>query len=430
MKPVAISDQKSNQQIIKAVIADVISSLSTGILSYGLAFMLLYNTHSPLSFGLGVAIDPVIDLLFFIPIGNFVDQHRHKPILITNYGLRLLLLISFMLILPRFARTDQLIPVIIFMSFAALFSNIDNTAYTASVHELVNPHKISALNSYEQSCSVGANFFAPILGVILYNLVNINTFLIIDFVADALALGITLAMHFHITANTKKVTKIHKNRQIHDFKIGMNYIRHRKLIQTLMGLAIIANLLGSLLNVAPAYEIVNRLHLSNTVVSSLDASLFFGIVVGSLSNHLIFKNVSLFVKFLWGFITVGLCTIGLGLTFTYIRTFWITTILGTLITLIIGGTLGLANTATAVRIQSTIPTKLMGRVGSAFSAVCTMAMPIGTLVFSYLLKEINDDALIFIVTGILLIILFWASAPKLYKAINSDDQRIADHPVH
>ncbi|XIF19745.1 MAG: MFS transporter [Acetilactobacillus jinshanensis] len=47
--------------------------------------MLLYNTHSPLSFGLGVAIDPVIDLLFFIPIGNFVDQHRHKPILIIRH---------------------------------------------------------------------------------------------------------------------------------------------------------------------------------------------------------------------------------------------------------------------------------------------------------------------------------------------------------
>lgn len=431
MQTVKISDHQSNQQIIKAVISDIVSSLSGTMLGYGMGFMLLHNTHSPLSFGLDVAIDPIIDFLLFIPIGNYVDRHNHKHILIVNYIMRLLLLVFFAMLLPMFAKSQELIPVMIFVAFSELFSNVSGTTYTASVHELVNQHKIASLNSYEQACSAGASFFAPVFDAVLYSLVSINTFITIDFLATAFAFSMMLTMHFFIKKEPAKAkAKPIKHQQLHDFKVGLNYIKKRKLIQDLMIIACVANLLGSLLTVAPSYVIVEKLHLPNEVVSFLDSGLIFGIVIGSILVNIIIKKTSSLSKLLTlsnmlGMSAIGMCTIALGFIFNYVTGFWMVTILGILIALIIGLFLGVMNVSTGVRMQSTIPTKLMGRVSSVSSAVNTIFMPIGTIIFSFLLKHFTNDIYIFVITGVLLIVYFMLYTHKFSKDVKINNKFVA-----
>jgi hypothetical protein len=69
-----IDTKASNKQIFKDVLTNLISSLSSNMFTYGLGLMLLNQTHSALSFGVELAIGPIISLLFMVPIGNLTDR--------------------------------------------------------------------------------------------------------------------------------------------------------------------------------------------------------------------------------------------------------------------------------------------------------------------------------------------------------------------
>ncbi|MFD1125218.1 MFS transporter [Lentilactobacillus raoultii] len=110
-----ITGHDSNVQIVKDFSSSLISSFSGDMFSFALGLMLLNATGLSLSFGLSMIIMPVVNLAGLIPIGNLIDSHRHKPLLLVNLGIRLTALVIYALTINLFHGVGKIIPTIIFL---------------------------------------------------------------------------------------------------------------------------------------------------------------------------------------------------------------------------------------------------------------------------------------------------------------------------
>lgn len=191
-----ISDEMSNRQIIKDFISSFISSLSGKAFNFALGLMLLDQTKSAMSFGINMIIYPLVSLIFLVPIGNLVDRYRHKKILIYNFIFRLFIFFLFYVFYFLTNSATILYLVIPFVILHSITVNINDTCYSASIHELVNDTKIQRLSSVTQTAISIATMLSPAIGVIFYNWLGFSGFILIEIIANFLALGILLTMKF------------------------------------------------------------------------------------------------------------------------------------------------------------------------------------------------------------------------------------------
>ena len=70
--------------------------------------------------------------------------------------------------------------------------------------------------------------------------------------------------------------------------------------------------------------------------------------------------------------------------------------------IITGVFLAWINTPMGVYMQSTVPTQVMGRVSGTLTTLSALAMPLGTLLYSWLFQHVAGS-LLFLITGALLI---------------------------
>ena len=171
-----ISDQMSNRQIIK----DFISSGKA--FNFALGLMLLDQTKSAMSFGINMIIYPLVSLIFLVPIGNLVDRYRHKKILIYNFIFRLIIFLLFYAFYFLTNSSTILYLVIPFVILHSVTVNINDTCYSASIHELVNDTKIQRLSSVTQTAIAIATMLSPAIGVILYNWLGFSGFILIEII--------------------------------------------------------------------------------------------------------------------------------------------------------------------------------------------------------------------------------------------------------
>lgn len=162
-----ISDHESNQQIIKDVSSNFISTFCGDMFSFALGLMLLHATGMSLSFGVSMIIMPLVTLIGLVPIGNLVDSYPHKRLLIISLGIRILALLTYAMTISLFHGQGKLLPTVLFLIVNYASVNLSNSGYTASIRELVNGNHIQKLNALTQSASSFALVFSPIVAASL-----------------------------------------------------------------------------------------------------------------------------------------------------------------------------------------------------------------------------------------------------------------------
>lgn len=400
-----ISNRQSVFQIIKAASSDIISSLSGDIFSFALSLMLLHTTHSAISFGLGSVIYPIIGFLLVVPLSNLVDTNAHKPLILGAKLVALSALVLYTLTIDHL-RTPLWASVAIVTVFG-ICDKLSQTGYTASVHELVNPEHIKPLTTIEQSASAGIQLLSPLLAALLYTLIGFDGVLRIEMLAETLVILITLSMRFHPQPRT--TSEAATNGQWRQFKVGLTYIHQHSVLFFIVQLAVGLNFLFSAINVGIPFALVQRLQLGNTRLGWVMSAFAAGMLVGNLALMVLptFKRL---VR------TVLLMTAGLAVTFLVMGVFVMGT--WTMVAVTVGMAamcaaqglfMALINTPTSVYLQSTVPTELLGRVSGTMMTLNTLAMPLGTLLFSWLFQFLPATP-IFVTSGgliLILVLVFW-----------------------
>lgn len=417
-----ITNRQSNYQILKDVASNFVGSLSGGMFSLAMGLMLLHDTHSPLSFGLETAIVPLVGILILIPVGNLVDRCRHKTILVTSLVTRLISLVIFALLLPLFKGVSEFIPVVCYVTVNAISTNVNTTAYAASVHELVNDQKIPLLSSLTQAASALSAILAPAIGVALYALIGFETFIIVEIVATMVALVLLILMRFHYQENNNSVMSHHRgiSSQLSGFKTGLVYIRQRPLIRDLILMAVVINFLFTAVTIGMPFVITNQLHAGNLPIGYIEAGFSAGIFVGSLLTSVIPNDYHFAVKILLPVILMGSGMAMLGLLFVLVTQPIQLAIIGGIILFMIGLMNAVMNISLNIRLQTTVPTHLLGRVSSTLTTSVTAIMPLGTLVYTFLFQSRFNGAVIIMVSGLTILGYVLSFLVLLLKDIRKD----------
>lgn len=419
-----ISLHESNQQIFKDICSNFISSLSSNMFTYGLGLMLLNQTHSALSFGIELAIGPIISLIFMIPIGNLVDKYPHKRILLASMLIRVVFLLFLAVTLNYFVGMLKFIPVIFFVSVNSIAAIFDTTAYSASVHELVNENKIHQLSSLTSAANSFANIFAPVLGVGAYSLLGFQFFVWIEIGALLLSAAITVTMKFHYKNTYISKNVIQQKSQLVNFKKGLDYITQRPLIKALIAIAMLLNFMFSSVNMGLPYIINTQLHLGNSPIGILDTFNAAGGLLAALLMNFVPVNKAKRSRIIAPLFLFGFYFLSLGTIFSLTTDLKSVNILGS-ITMFIGG-LGISvlNITIQIHIQKTTPTVILGRVSSTMNTANTVVFPIGTLFFTFIFQKISNGALVYLICGTIWLLVTSLMASRLNTIIDTDSDLV------
>ncbi|WP_203639421.1 MFS transporter [Levilactobacillus wangkuiensis] len=398
---VQITNRQSVIQIVKAASSDIIGTLGGDTFSFALGLMLLHTTHSAISFGLGSIIYPLVGLLLVMPVGNLVDRRRHKPLLLTSRGVALLAFVGYALLANRVSNVMALAVVV--LTILACADKVTSTTYTASIHELVNDEHIKTLATIEQAATAGIQLISPVLAAALYGWIGFEGIVEVEIVAESLTWLIALSMHFHPLKATDEDEADTDKTQWQQFKVGLVFIRRHFTLFTIVTIGIFLNFLFSSIDVGLPYAIVQTRHLGNARLSWILSAFAGGVLVGNLVLSVLprFKNVLVAVLRLAMLLGVLIGVIG-GLFLVPISSFLlVASLIG--ISFIIGGILAFVNTPMSVYMQMTVPTKLLGRVGSTFSTLLQLALPLGTAFYGFAFQKVSAGP-IYLATGIVIVV--------------------------
>ncbi|WP_048000840.1 MFS transporter [Lactiplantibacillus herbarum] len=395
-----ITDWQSYVQITKDVSSNFISSLSEKMFSFGLGLMLLDQTKSAISFGVESIVYPLVSLLFLVPVGNLVDKYNHKLLLFLSSVIRLIALIVFAAYMTVSNVNGALIAVVIFLIVNSVSTNLNDTAYSSSIHELVNQQNIQRLNSLTQGSIAIASILSPVLGVSLYSLLGFKGLIYIEVLATIGTLLILISMKFNVAEKAEKTSV--KASAMLDFKVALTYISSRYLIKWIIILATVVNFVFTSLTIGMPFIIKSQLHLGNSAIGIFEMGLAAGMLLGSLIMSLVKADRGFSKRLIISFLALGLELAVVGMLFNFVQDSRTLLISGTAIMTIIGLTLVVMNITGKVKLQETIPTTLLGRVMSLMTTANASIVPIGTLCYTALFQVTKNGSLILMVSGILL----------------------------
>ncbi|MBO9164857.1 MFS transporter [Lactiplantibacillus pentosus] len=417
-----ISNRQSNAQIIKAFISNFISSLSGKMFSFGLGLMLLDETHSAISFGLNMLITPIIGLLCLVPIGNLVDTYPHKAVLTGSLLARITALFLFAISINFFIGNNKLIPIVVFLIVDAISTNLNDTCYSAAIHELVNRHSVQRLSSLTQSAISLSSILSPALGVGLYSFVGFTGFIGLEIIATIAAFGVMLTMHFHYQPRNQQIAPQLHHDQLKSFRLGITYMQSRTMIKLTILLSVILNFFYTAVTIGTPFILKAQLHTSNGPVGVLETGSAIGMLLGSLMLSIFptGNQKRLFWKLMMPVLVIDIQIGLLGLLFSTSHSAANYAIIGSLIMGILALALVILNITFQVYLQQTVPTQLLGRVVATMTTVNSSIMPIGTLLFTIIFQNTHHGGLVLIVNSLLLIGYTLLLLKPLHQAIRTD----------
>ncbi|WP_225046531.1 MFS transporter [Lacticaseibacillus kribbianus] len=443
--------RKLSAQTIKILLIRFAGTFGSGMLSFAIGLYILRRTGSALGMGISLITGPLVSLCLTPVLGYIVDTMNHRAIMVLAQLGTSLGLITFAVafhVAPA-AYYQELIALIILLQITDSFLS---TTLTASLVQLFAKSELQAVNSLNQSLQSLAGFLAPIVGALVYTLVSIGSFALIEVGFELIALGGILALRFSPKAETAATAAIvdaeatapasatagpdaaivdtttaaaatvdaanpategattaapaadaatpAKSSLWHNFAEGFRFLVSQPLFLIMMATGAAINFFFAALNVGLPYLLVQTLRLSNTQYGWTDSAFAVGMFLGGLLLsqiklrwHPIYVSYVFLIALAGLLVAVGLPTL----------TGWsngVNTAFYIALNILQGVALVFINTPINTFMMQLIPENMQGRVFSLQSAVSTMLMPLGTLLYGVMFDHLSG-LWIFTVTGIL-----------------------------
>ena len=314
--------------------------------------------------------------------------------------------------------------VIPFVILHSVTVNINDTCYSASIHELVNDKKIQRLSSVTQTAIAIATMLSPAIGVILYNWLGFSGFILIEIIANILSLGVLLTMKFFYEHEVKeaKIKQIEKHQ--HGVKEIIQFLKENQIVKYIILVSVVLNFFYTSISIGVPFVVKEQLLLDNATVGILETMSAVGMLLASVSMSLLpdkkENNTLLSNRIRIPLFLLTIAIVGLGITFATTNTQVIISSVGGLFMGIIAFTLVILNIVVMTYLQSSIETNYLGRVMSTLFTLNTSIMPIGTIVFTYLFQKDINGGLIFIFGGVSLLIYTMIMLPRIYRILQKE----------
>ena len=391
-----------NKNFIIIVLGQIISLFGNSIQRFSMSLYLLQFTGSTATFANILAISTIPYIIFAPIAGKLSDSVSKKKIMVYLDFFCAILIGGYAFVLLREKDSTLIIGVVMFM--LSICYTLYGPAVTASIPQMVEEDKLTSANGIINQVNSIVNFLGPILAGILYGLLGIKLIVIINAISFLISAIIELFIDIKdIEKNKEKVFSMNFiNKSFIDMKDSFIYLKNKKkiILGIIASYAFCNIFLVPILSIVSPYFINIFLNLSSKVYGIVEAICVLGMILG---GFFISIKPNLFsikkVHYTYYPMILGV-TIMTVLGFIKLNNYIMAGIFA-FSGMLIMFSLALSNVLTLTFIQKEVPLNMLGRVSAFSTAIATISVAPGQLLFGQVIDKKVPLGIIFIVALIL-----------------------------
>jgi MFS family permease len=378
-----------NRNFLLLIIGQASSMFGTVLLKFTVSLLILDLTSSAALFGTITAIS-YLPPVFLSPIGGIIaDRNNKRNLMIaldSLYGIIAVLLVL------SLSFSHVLILITIIMVGLAVVSSFETPVVQSSIPLIQEKDSLIQSNAIVSQINMLANLIVPLLAGLLYSAVGKA------YLQDVRIIFLGCAICFFSAAILEAFIKIPQialppiSNPLHTIKRDLGeslYFLTSKQIYVFKAILLNAAfvlLIQPLITTGTPFIIRVVLNLSS-VLNGLSqafmgaAGLIGGIIAGAIANK--FKTDKIYRLF-W-IMGISIATFGSSLLFNLSAN--LTYIILVIIGIIIFMSASIAGIYIMSAIQQNVPDDMLGRIMSFYSAIVSVALPVGILVYGYLYEK-------------------------------------------
>lgn len=391
-----------NKNFIIIVLGQIISLFGNSIQRFSMSLYLLQFTGSTATFANILAISTIPYIIFAPIAGKLSDSVSKKKIMVYLDFFCAILIGGYAFVLLREKDSTLIIGVVMFM--LSICYTLYGPAVTASIPQMVEEDKLTSANGIINQVNSIVNFLGPILAGILYGLLGIKLIVIINAISFLISAMIELFIDIKdIEKNKEKVFSMNFiNKSFIDMKDSFVYLKNKKkiILGIIASYAFCNIFLVPILSIVCPYFINIFLNLSSKVYGIVEAICVLGMILGGFFISIkpnLFSIKKVHYTYYPMILGVTIMTI---LGFIKLNNYIMAGIFA-FSGMLIMFSLALSNVLTLTFIQKEVPLNMLGRVSAFSTAIATISVAPGQLLFGQVIDKKVPLGIIFIVALIL-----------------------------
>lgn len=403
-----------NKNFIIIVIGQIISLFGNAIQRFSMSLYLLEFTGSTATFANILAISTIPYILFAPIAGRLSDNINRKKIMVYLDLFCSILIGVYAFILLRGNDSALIVGTVMFM--LSVCATLYGPAVTSSIPQIVEEDKLTSANGVINQVGSVVNFVGPILAGILYGLLGIKVIVIINAVSFFVSAIMELFLdipdvvkdnpanenEIAVDGNNEKILSMDfVKKSFVDMKESFVYLKNQKkiVLGIIASYALCNIFLVPILSIVAPYFINVFLGLPSEVFGIVEAICVLGMILGGFwisvkPNMFSMKKVHYtYFPMIAGVIVMS--TLG----FIKLNNYALAGIfaLGGLAIML---SLSLSNVLTLTFIQKQVPGEMLGRVSAFSTAVATISVAPGQLLFGQVIDMGIPIGIILLVSAI------------------------------
>lgn len=386
-KKISLGVSKRNMLLYGA--GKLVSLFGAQIYSFAISLYVLKLTNSGMTFATSLVFSMLPRVLMGPIAGVAADRIDRKKIVLSMDLLCGVLMLTFYGI----AVFDEIRLAYIygFSFLLTTFNTFFDVALDASKPNLVDKEDIFRINSIGQGIMSVAAISGPFLGGLIYAVVDIKAFLLINGISFILSAISEAFIDFGYNARSNSSVSIGENNSfIQDLKEGYRYFINDKILFNVMSFSLLINFLMQMSITVPIpYLLNNIVMLSPLKYGIVKAFMPVGMLVGAITLSILphkerlYKRLMVLLTIFIAFIfLMGIPMMDLSMSADMIFTFYIITMGG------LGFTIAWIDIPLLSIIQRETPDDIRGRVFGLIGTAAIAIAPLGVLLAGFLLELI------------------------------------------
>lgn len=373
-----------NKNFIIVILGQIISLLGNSVQRFAMSLYILDITGSAAIFSTILAVS-TIPYILFAPIAGFLaDTINRKKIMVYLDILSAAILAIYSVLMINH---NSIIVISSIMFILSTLYTIYSPAVISSVPQIVESNQLTAANGIIQQIGYIVNILGPIIAGILYGVMNIKTIILLNSISFLIS-GLLEMLLDIPDLDLKKTSKHPILESTCEMIKVFKYLKSEK--QIILG--IIYSYALTNIFVVPVLTIVSPffinviLKMPSGIYGLIEAVFVFGMIVGGI--FITFKPTLFKIEIIHKTMYPIIFAVLIMAFSTYLSTKNINT---TLVLYTLGGfsimmSLALSNIISMTYIQQNIPIEMLGKVSAFSTAVATISVAPGQLIYGQLLE--------------------------------------------
>ncbi len=407
------------------LLGTLMSNFGSAIYSFAIGLYILEKTNSGTSFALTLAFSilPVIILSPFA--GVLADRFEKKKIVVNMDILNGILFIGLFALMSFVSLEIWMIYLTTFLS--NLFVTFFGITFTAAMPQLVSKEKLPGLNSASHIINASSSILAPVLGGIVFALIDIRIFILangISFLISAISESF-IDFKFNSTQKVVSPETVTMKSVGKSLKEGFVYLRNNGSLMKLLWIFIVFNISFSFGVMVPIPYILNNYYMVGaTAYGIVNGFAPAGVVLGAAIIGFFMKKISF--KSLLFVLTIAMSILMLMISLPLLLPLLessnlIIVIFFAFLRFSFGLLMSMVDVPIITYIQSETEEQYRGRVFSIILALVKVSTPVALMISGFLTDYMNPMILP-LIAGVFALISFLFLQRDAVKAIFSREK--------